>query len=157
MPRTKKAVEASETIEKSEVKETKSKKVDLFSTCGRRKSAVARVFLYSEKGDFTVNGLPINDYFISEKQKTGWLRPFHTVGVSHPGTVYSATIKVAGSGKNSQFDAVVLGLSRALVESNAEFRPLLRKQGLLTRDSREVERKKPFLRKARKAPQYSKR
>ena len=124
---------------------------------GRRKTAVARVFLYEEKGEFLVNGMKIEDYFTEEKAKTEWMKPFHIVGVSHPAAQFSGTIKVHGSGKSSQLGAVVLGISRALAAMNEEYADSLGKQSMLTRDSRMVERKKPYLRKARKAPQYSKR
>lgn len=132
-------------------------KKDFISGTGRRKTAVASVFLYESKGDFVVNGMPIDNYFKTESEKLEWMRPFHTVGVSHPPSQFSATIRVYGSGTSSQLGAVVHGISRALASMNEEFATNLRKQGLLTRDSRMVERKKPFLRKARKRPQYSKR
>jgi len=124
---------------------------------GRRKTAVARVFLYEGKGKFLVNGKDIKDYFTSEKESLTWQRPFHLLGVSHPSSQYTATIKVYGSGKSSQLGAVMHGLARALCALNEENSSVLRKYGLLTRDSRMVERKKYWLRKARKAPQYSKR
>lgn len=136
---------------------TQKVKPNFISGTGRRKTAVARVFLYEEKGEFTINDMPIGEYFPSEKEKVLWMRPFHTVGISHPTAQYTASIKVKGSSKSSQLGAVMLGISRALAASNAEFSSTLRKQGLLTRDPRMVERKKPWLRKARKAPQYSKR
>lgn len=132
------------------------KKGIIFGT-GRRKTAVARVFLYEGKGDFTANNMPIDDYFLSEKRRSDWMKPFHLVGVSHPGAHYNATIKVEGSGKSAQLDAVIHAFSHALASISEEFSIILRKQSMLTRDSRMVERKKPYLRKARKAPQYSKR
>ncbi|HOS88454.1 MAG TPA: 30S ribosomal protein S9 [bacterium] len=128
-----------------------------FTGTGRRKTAVARVFLYDSKGEFTVNGQKIDDYFAPNIEKSKWEKPFHAIGVSHPEAKYSATIKVSGSGKSSQMDAVVLGISRALSKIDNEFEEILGKQGFLTRDPRMVERKKPFLHKARKKPQYSKR
>jgi small subunit ribosomal protein S9 len=128
-----------------------------FAGTGRRKTAVARVFLYDSKGEFTVNGQKIDDYFAPNIEKSKWEKPFHAIGVSHPEAKYSATIKVSGSGKSSQMDAVVLGISRALSKIDNEFEEILGKQGFLTRDPRMVERKKPFLHKARKKPQYSKR
>lgn len=124
---------------------------------GRRKNAIARVFLKEDKGEFIVNGEDIQEYFSSKSIQNKWVRPFHLIGVSHPKSKYSATIKVKGSGKSAQMDAVVHGISRALAKASEEMSKLLRKQGLLTRDPRMVERKKPFLHKARKAPQYSKR
>lgn len=126
-------------------------------TTGRRKTAVARVFLNKEKGDFTINDVSVNSYFSSEKEKLAWMRPFHLLGISHPTASYNATIKVNGSGKSAQLGAIILGLSRALAKISEEFHKTLSKQGLLSRDPRMVERKKYFLRKARKAPQYSKR
>lgn len=153
MPRVKKTEEPK--IEAAPKKE-KEKESVIIAT-GRRKSAVARVFLHSKKGDFIVNGMPINDYFEALSDKSGWLRPFHAVGVSHPDASFSASVIVKGSGMSAQLDAVTLGFSRALLMSNAEFRTILRKQGFLTRDPRNVERKKPYLRKARKKPQFSKR
>ncbi|HSX39693.1 MAG TPA: 30S ribosomal protein S9 [Candidatus Saccharimonadales bacterium] len=124
---------------------------------GRRKNAVARVFLYQEKGDFFINDVNIDEYYTTEKDKIKWMRPFHLIGVSHPTSQFSGTIKVRGSGKSSQLGAIVHGISKALAAVNEEYSKLLHKQGLITRDPRMVERKKYFLRKARKAPQYSKR
>ncbi len=127
------------------------------SGTGRRKTGVARVFLYEGAGEVTVNDVPIEQYFPTEKETLAWQKPFHLISVSHPKSKYGVSIKVVGSGKPSQLDAVVLGISRALSKINAETRVLLKKNGLLTRDPRMVERKKYYLRKARKAPQYSKR
>ncbi len=124
---------------------------------GRRKTAVARLFLYTEKGDFFVNDKPIDEYFESEQAKATWMRPFHAVGISHPMSQFSGTVKIHGSGKSAQADALMLAFARALDLVNEEYSSAIRKQGLLTRDSRMVERKKPFLKKARKRPQYSKR
>ncbi len=143
-------------VEQTEEK-IKKVKQGFFAGTGRRKTAVARVFLYPEKGEFTINGLPIETYFPTEKEQVSWMRPFHIIGVSHPGSKFSATIKVHGSSKPSQLDAVVLGVSRALSALDEEYSLVLHKNGLLTRDSRMVERKKYWLKKARKAPQFSKR
>ncbi|MBU0649618.1 30S ribosomal protein S9 [Patescibacteria group bacterium] len=129
----------------------------VYRAVGRRKTAVASIFLQAGKGKFTVNDQPIQEYFSAEKDKVQWLKPFFAVGISAPEQAYSGTIKVSGSGKTGQLGAVTLAISRALVMAIPEAKPALRKQGLLTRDSRMVERKKPYLRKARKAPQYSKR
>ncbi len=124
---------------------------------GRRKTAVASVFVWDEKGEIMVNNVDIAEYFPTEKEQLKWTRPFHLIGVSHPKAKFNASIKVRGSGKAAQLDAVVHGLSRALSAMNTEYDEVLRKQGLLTRDDRMVERKKPNLHKARKASQYSKR
>lgn len=138
-------------------KESKHLKKGFITGTGRRKTAVARVFLWETKGDFTVNGVKLEDYFPVETDRIKWEKPFHTIGISHPEAKFSASIKVEGSGKSSQLDAIVLGISRALSKIDDEYDSSLRKQGLLTRDPRMVERKKPYLRKARKRPQYSKR
>jgi small subunit ribosomal protein S9 len=141
-----------------QTKETNSSvKPNFISGTGRRKTAVARVFMYDEKGEFTVNGMPIQNYFPSEVDQTKWVKPFHLIGVSHPKARFSVSIKVAGSGKLAQMGAIVHGISRALASMNDENRKALSKAGMLTRDSRMVERKKPYLHKARKAPQFSKR
>jgi len=142
---------------KEKVQERAKIEPKFFSGTGRRKTAVARVFMWDEKGDITVNGMDINEYFPSEKEQIAWTRPFHILGVSHPKAKFKASIKVAGSGKSSQLGAVAHGLSVALSLMNEEYSVMLHKQGLLTRDSRMVERKKPNLHKARKASQYSKR
>jgi len=144
-----------ETEEK--VKKTKSNKEGFFTGTGRRKTAVARVFLWDKKGEFVLNGVNISNYFESNVDKAKWEKPFHAIGVSHPEAKYSATIRISGSGKPSQMDAIILGISRALSKMDEEFDKVLRKQGFMTRDSRMVERKKPFFHKARKKPQYSKR
>ena len=151
-----------EKIPTSEIKEEKSEKAKplkkgFIAGTGRRKTAVAGVFLWKSKGDFTINGVAVEKYFSGDVDNTKWSRPFHAIGVSHPEAKFSGSIKVSGSGKSSQLDAVVLGISRALSKIDPEFDKILRKQGFLTRDSRMVERKKPFLHKARKRPQYSKR
>ena len=150
-------VKESET-EPEKVKKDKPKsKKTLYTGTGRRKTSIARVFLYEDKGEFLVNDMKAEEYFSSDVDKIKWEKPFHAIGISHPEAKYSATIKVSGSGKSSQIDAVVLGISRALSKIDIEFDKILRKQGFMTRDSRMVERKKPFLHKARKRPQYSKR
>jgi len=136
---------------------TKTLKKDFIPGLGRRKTAVARVFLWQSKGDFIVNGMKLEEYFSGDVDQIKWARPFHAIGISHPEAKFSASIKVAGSGKASQLDAVTLGIARALSKIDEEFDKALRKQGFMTRDSRMVERKKPFLHKARKRPQYSKR
>lgn len=124
---------------------------------GKRKTAVARVFLYQTKGDITVNNKNIEEYYPNEKEQLAWKKPFHIIGISHPATQFSATIKVVGSGPSAQLGAIAHGLSKALALLSEENSMLLRKAGMITRDSRMVERKKYYLRKARKAPQYSKR
>jgi small subunit ribosomal protein S9 len=153
---------ANDTLPTEKVLETtkpakKSKLKDFFSGTGRRKTAIASVFLYEKKGDITVNGIEIGNYFKTEQAQVKWMRPFHVLGIAHPTSKYSATVKVYGSGSSAQLGAIVHGLSRALAALSEDFAEVLKKNDLLTRDSRMVERKKYFLRKARKAPQYSKR
>ncbi len=132
-------------------------KKNLITGTGKRKTAVARIFLYETKGEFIVNGKDINTYFPSEQAQAKWMKPFHAIGIAHPTSKYSATIKVHGSGPAAQLSAVAHGFSRALAGMSEEFSEVLHKSDLLTRDPRMVERKKYWLRKARKAPQYSKR
>lgn len=148
---------------KVEVEEARQEKLEkplkagMVRVAGRRKRAIARLWLKPGKGDFTVNGRLINDYFPKEEERLVWNKPFHSVGISHPASRFTATIKAEGGGKTAQLNAVALACARALVKVDPEWRPILSKQGLLTRDPREKERKKYFLRGARKRPQFSKR
>jgi len=139
-----------------EEKKYKIKKDPIIAT-GRRKTAVARLFMYKGKGDFQVNHENIDEYFPAAREKLAWMQPFHLVGVSHPDSKFNATITVTGSGRTGQLGAVVHAISRALASLSEENRSILRRNGYLTRDPRMKERKKYFLRKARKRPQYSKR
>jgi small subunit ribosomal protein S9 len=121
---------------------------------GRRKSAVARVRLFAGSGGFTVNEKPAAEYFSLPSlisQVTSPLRVTQNEGR------FAVSAKVSGGGPVGQSDAVSLGLARALLVADATFKGALRKAGLLTRDPREKERKKPGLKKARKAKQYTKR
>lgn len=121
---------------------------------GRRKEATAQIRLSEGKGEFLVNEKPISQYFPSEEEKVSYSEPFRlteTEGKFH------GTVKAHGGGKSGQLGAVVLGFARALVLFDEKFRKSLRDAGLLTRIPKEKERKKYFLRKARKRPQYSKR
>jgi len=118
----------------------KNSKQNYIYAVGRRKSASARVRLYLGKGDTTVNGKLISDYFPGKINQEFWSRPFRLVDALDK---YYATVKVVGGGLRGQLDAVVLGISRALAKANKEeFHPILRKAGLLTRDSRVRERRK---------------
>ena len=121
---------------------------------GRRKSAVARVRLFSGGGGFTVNEKPATEYFGLPSLVTQVLSPLKATQNEERFTV---TVHVNGGGPVGQSDAVSLGLARALLAADATFKGALRKAGLLTRDPREKERKKPGLKKARKAKQYTKR
>ena len=122
---------------------------------GRRKTAVARVRLYT-KGDrtMTVNGLPLDEYFVTPAQRLAAKAAMEKMNVEEK---FRVVVRVSGSGKSAQADAVRLGSARALLEFNNEFRKRLKKAGYLTRDARKVERKKPGLKKARRSPQWSKR
>lgn len=134
---------------------TNAKKKDYFPAHGRRKEAVARVRLFKGKGIIEVNGKPIENYFPSEVAKISWSRPLK---ITKSEGQYFATIKVSGSGKSSQLDAVVHGLSRALIVADPQFKPTLKKAGLLTRDARVKERRKyGRAQKARKGKQSPKR
>ena len=135
----------------------KNENKNLIITSGRRKTATASVFMSSEKGSITVNDKPIENYFPSEKENLIWRKPFFLLGIANPKSKYNVSIKVNGSSKSSQLGAVTLAISKALSKLNEEFSTLLKKNGMLTRDPRMVERKKPNLRKARKSSQFSKR
>ncbi len=121
---------------------------------GRRKSSVARVRLYDGAGAFHVNGRSLDDYFPAMAQRLSVMDPFRTVGLEGR---YDVHAKIEGGGLTGHTDALRLGIARALVEINPELRLPLKKAGFLTRDARRVERKKYGLKKARRAPQYTKR
>lgn len=125
-----------------------------FYGTGRRKTSVARVFLKPGTGKVVVNSFLSKDYFDSATLDQLALKPLAIVGAEKKFDIM-ATIK--GGGKSGQAGALSHGLSRALLEFDAELRPALKKEGLLTRDSRMVERKKTGQPKARKKDQYSKR
>ena len=122
---------------------------------GRRKEAVARVRVTRGSGNFIVNQKPLNVYFSRMGDLDDILAPYKVSGEEM--SKYDVTVVVDGGGVTGQTDAVKLGLARALCLMNPEYRPILRKAGLLTRDPREKERKKPGLKRARKAPTYTKR
>ena len=121
---------------------------------GRRKTAVARVRLYMKAGPIVINGKPIEEAFGWDSWREIITEPFR---VSDTGNQFSVVAKVSGGGVVSQAGALRHGISRALIEADPNLRPSLKKAGLLTRDSREKERKKYGLKRARKAEQYSKR
>lgn len=128
-----------------------------YSGLGRRKRSVARVWLYNKKGEITVNGKNIDEVYTNPYQEVIWKKPFHAVGVAHPASKFSASIKTHGGGVSSQLEAISLGITRALINLDEKNKPSLKKLGLTTRDPREVERKKTSQPKARKKVQYSKR
>lgn len=121
---------------------------------GRRKSASARVFLRPGEGQVTVNGLPLEEYFGRETARMVVRQPLQVVEREETFNIYAT---VSGGGNTGQAGAIRHGLARALVAYDESFRTSLRQAGFLTRDAREVERKKVGLHKARKRPQYSKR
>lgn len=132
----------------------KSKK-DVFCGTGRRKSAIARVRLTEGKGKITVNGKDLEEYFGEETLRVIVKQP---LTLTETASKFDVIAKVTGGGFSGQAGAVRHGIARALNEANAEeYRAVLKSNGLLTRDSREKERKKYGLKKARKAPQFSKR
>ena len=127
---------------------------DLQVTTGKRKSAVARVRMYPGQGKVTVNDRALEDYFGRETSRMIVNQPFD---VTNTRGQYDATVKVRGGGVSAQASAIRHGITRALLGANAEHRTVLKKAGFITRDPREVERKKYGRHKARKRPQYSKR
>jgi small subunit ribosomal protein S9 len=126
----------------------------LAQTVGRRKTAVVRVRLHDGSGQITLNGKPIEAYFPSMAHRIRVLEPLRVAGAEGR---YDILAELEGGGVTGQTDAIRLAISRALVEVEPETRPALKRAGLLTRDARAVERKKYGLRKARRAPQYTKR
>ena len=130
-----------------------SKKVVYYGT-GRRKSSIARVRLVEGTGKITVNGASLDEFFGAETLKVIVKQP---LTVTNTLEKYDVIATVNGGGFSGQAGAIRLGVARALNEANAEFRPALKSNGFLTRDSRAKERKKYGLKKARKAPQFSKR
>lgn len=128
--------------------------MEVINALGRRKAAVARVYINSGKGNVTVNNVDYKEYFPLEtlqyKVNQGFLAT-NTIGQ------YDVTVNVDGGGINGQAEAVRLGIARALVKMDPELKPALKALGLMTRDPRMVERKKPGQKKARKRFQFSKR
>lgn len=131
-----------------------AEKKNIIRTTGRRKTAVASVRLASGSGTITVNNRSLEEYFPRDTSRMRILEPFELTETTGQ---YDLIVKVKGGGVSAQADAVRHGISRALVVTSEGLRPALRKEGMLTRDPREVERKKYGHHKARKRPQYSKR
>lgn len=121
---------------------------------GRRKAAVARVRVYPGEGAFVVNGKPANDFFSRESDYATAAEPLKVAGSAGK---FMVSVVVRGGGITGQAEAIRHGLARALVEADPELKAALRDAGYLTRDPRAKERKKPGLKRARKAPQYTKR
>jgi small subunit ribosomal protein S9 len=116
-----------------------TKKINYTAAVGRRKTSSARVRLFHGKGESTVNGQPLAKYFPGILSKSVWSKPF---GVTETTDKYYVTVKVFGGGKNSQLEAVSLGIARTLAKVKDTFKAEVKKAGLLTRDSRERERRK---------------
>lgn len=121
---------------------------------GRRKTSTARVRLYPGQGTVVVNGKAGQEYFPREGDMATLVEPLVTANVRDS---FDVVVKVVGGGITGQVDAVRHGIARALLAFDPDLRPVLRKGGYLTRDAREKERKKAGLKRARKAPQYTKR
>lgn len=126
-----------------------------FEAVGRRKASSARVRMMAGSGIFTVNEKKLEEYFPREGDVSAILSPLETAGQTPKN--FDITVLVNGGGVSGQRDAVVLGLARALVSMDEGARDSMRNKGLLTRDARVKERKKPGLKRARKAPTYTKR
>jgi len=121
---------------------------------GRRKAAVARVYLRPGTGNWTINGRTLDDFFPGLRHQEAIARPFVVTGLENN---FSVMVRVRGGGLSGQAGAIQLGVARAILAADEEMRSTLRSHGLLTRDARVVERKKPGRPKARKRFQFSKR
>jgi len=126
-----------------------------FEGIGRRKEGTARVRVSAGSGKFVVNDKQAAEFFTRPGDMQAILSPLSAIGQDNSG--YDITVLVKGGGVTGQTDSVTLGLARALVKMNGEWNSSMRKAGLLTRDARVKERKKPGLKRARKAPTYTKR
>jgi len=128
--------------------------MDVINTIGRRKKSIARVYLSKGKGNVTVNGKDYTEYFPTVSLQYRVNQPF---GLTDNEKKFDVKANITGGGITGQAEALRLAVSRALVELDAENKPALKKEGLMTRDPRMVERKKPGQKKARKKFQFSKR
>ncbi len=128
--------------------------MEIVNTLGRRKTAVARLYLKPGSGQITINDKDIKEYFPAAILQETIIQPFQTTGTENK---YDLTVNLKGGGIKGQAEALRLAIARALCEINADYKPALKAQGFLTRDSRMVERKKFGQPKARKRFQFSKR
>jgi small subunit ribosomal protein S9 len=128
--------------------------MQVLNTIGRRKSAVARVYLHEGKGNITINGRDLKVYFPSELMQYVVTQPLQVLNLTGN---FDINVNLDGGGVKGQAEALRLGIARALVLLNPEYKPALKAEGFMTRDPREVERKKPGQPKARKRFQFSKR
>ncbi len=131
-----------------------SDKVRYYEAVGRRKRAVARVRLYPGEGEVVINGKSLEEYFGRPQDWRDVMVPFE---LTESQNRFNLSVLVSGGGVTGQAHAIRHGISRALLRADPEAKAALRRAGLLTRDPREKERKKPGLKRARKAPQYTKR
>ena len=128
--------------------------MQVLNTIGRRKSAVARVYMNEGKGNITINGRDLKEYFPSELMQYVVKQPLQVLNLTGN---FDFNVNLDGGGVKGQAEALRLGIARALVLHNPEYKPALKAEGFMTRDPREVERKKPGQPKARKRFQFSKR
>ncbi|HNQ59144.1 MAG TPA: 30S ribosomal protein S9 [Bacteroidales bacterium] len=128
--------------------------MDVINTSGRRKTAIARIYMSQGNGKIMINGRELNDYFKTNVLIYKVLQPLE---LTNNQGKYDIRVNLEGGGITGQAEALRLAIAKALVEMNAEYRPILKDKGLLTRDPRMVERKKPGRPKARKRFQFSKR
>jgi small subunit ribosomal protein S9 len=127
---------------------------DTYYSTGRRKTSTARVFLRKGSGNITVNRQPLDTYFGRETSRMIVRQPLETTSMADD---FDINVTVRGGGNSCQAGAIRHGITRALIKYEGELRPTLRRAGFVTRDARQVERKKVGLHKARRAPQFSKR
>lgn len=129
--------------------------MEYYEAVGRRKRATARVRMFpGGDGSIVVNEKPLEEYFVRESDVLTLTEPLRVTATENR---FNISVRVKGGGMTGQSDAVRMGVARALLKADPELRPILRKGGFLTRDARAKERKKPGLKRARKAPQYTKR
>lgn len=129
--------------------------MEYYEAVGRRKRATARVRMFpGGDGSIVINEKPLEEYFARESDVLTLTEPLRVTATENH---FNISVRVKGGGMTGQSDAVRMGVARALLKADPELRPILRKGGFLTRDARAKERKKPGLKRARKAPQYTKR
>ena len=129
--------------------------MEYYEAVGRRKRATARVRMFpGGDGSIVINEKPLEEYFVRESDVLTLTEPLRVTATENR---FNISVRVKGGGMTGQSDAVRMGVARALLKADPELRPILRKGGFLTRDARAKERKKPGLKRARKAPQYTKR
>ncbi|MEE4215383.1 MAG: 30S ribosomal protein S9 [Bacteroidales bacterium] len=128
--------------------------MEIINTIGRRKSAIARIYVSDGKGQITVNNKDYQEYFPAKTLQYIVMQPLNLLNLADK---YDISVSLTGGGSKGQAEALRLGIARALVKINEEYKPALKAEGFMTRDPRQVERKKPGQPKARKRFQFSKR